>query len=149
MVSSSLSLPEFTDLLCQQNARYGKPTLLPIGKWETAQHHKPIALASQDARAQQGQTRQKSSSSVAVCPSLKSWPQPQRVKNPSSPPGRGWVQPWLPGPGSGGGPEEALWGAGGGRDLEDKWGAGGCTSLQIIFLGLFGGQRLKLSPVKG
>lgn len=32
---------------------------------------------------------------------------------------------------------------GAGVSLEDKWGQE-ATSLQIIFLGLFGGQRLKL-----
>ena len=66
-------------------------------------------------------------------------------KEPLKPSQLGRVQPWLPGPGSGGGCGEALWGAGVGVSSEDAWGAGQeATSLQIIFLGLFGGQRLKL-----
>ena len=66
-------------------------------------------------------------------------------KEPLKPSQLGRVQPWLPGPGSGGGFGEALWGAGVGVSSEDAWGAGQeATSLQIIFLGLFGGQRLKL-----
>lgn len=155
---------EVTDSGCQsQKARYGNPTLLPTPSREgreLAQHNEPVAF-SNCRRMPMSNKARGSRSPPAPWTSLQAlwvlpWcpPHPQGlaqlqlrgVRRPLVPSLLGRMLPWLPGPwwvfeALG----QASWGAGGSMvGSENRWAGSQGTSLKIVFLGLFGGQRLKL-----